>query len=177
MAEKNKTTQENPMRDIKISKVVLNIGMGNNIQDIDKAYTLAERLTGKKPIKTVATRKAKTFKVSKGRILGVKVTLRGADKIEFLKKVLIAKENRIKQSNFDDEGNFSFGMKEYLDIPGEKYDSAIGILGFNINVKLERAGYRIKRRKIQKQRIPKKHRIGKEEAKNFIKDTLGIQIL
>ena len=86
MTETSKTTQETPMRNIKIAKVVFSIGMGRNIQDIDKAYILAERLTNKKPVKTLSTRKSKTFKISKGRAVGIKVTLRGNDKIDFLKR-------------------------------------------------------------------------------------------
>lgn len=169
-------SKENPMKEIRITKVVLSMGMGRNLQNLDKAEILARRLTGMTPVKTVSTRKAKTFKVSRGRAIGIKVTLRGKNKLDFLKRMLLAKERTLKKSNFDDEGNFSFGVKEYLDIPGEKYDPKIGVIGFNVNTTLERPGYRIKLRKIQKRKIPRNHRITKEESMEFAKNLLGIKI-
>ncbi|MEA2004283.1 MAG: 50S ribosomal protein L5 [archaeon] len=165
------------MKDIKVSKVVLNIGLGKNVDRLDSAMILAERLTGCKPVKTLASRKAKTFKIGRGRVIGVKVTMRGSKSLDFLKKLFQAKGNTIKKSSFDREGNFNFGFEEYLEIPGVKYDPSIGIMGFNISVTLERPGFRIKRRKIQKRKIPMSHRISGDESVVFIKKKFGVEII
>ncbi len=167
----------NQMRQIKIAKVVLNIGLGKNVDRLDAAKRLAEKLTGCKPIQTIASRRAKTFKVGRNRVIGVKVTMRGPEAVEFLKKLLIAKENILKSSSFDKEGNFNFGFNEYLEIPGIKYDPSIGILGFNVSVTLERPGFRIKRRKIQKKKLPMSHRLSKDESVEFVKNELGVEIV
>ncbi|MEA3229448.1 MAG: 50S ribosomal protein L5 [archaeon] len=165
------------MRKIKVTKVVLNIGLGRNVEKLDNAMLLAKRLTEHKPVKTLASRKAKTFKVGRNRAIGVKVTMRGPEALVFLKKLFLAKENMLKKSSFDSEGNFNFGFNEYLEVPGIKYDPSIGILGFNVSVTLERAGFRIKRRKIQKRKVPKTHRIFRDEAVDFVKEEFNIAIV
>ena len=175
MSEKE-NKKENPMRKIKVSKVTLSIALKESGENIEKAYTLAERLTDAKPVRTLATRRARTFRIRKGLPIGVKVTLRENKGIDFLKKVLIAKENKLSSNNFDDEGNFGFGVEEYLDIPGQKYDPKLGMLGLNVNVSLERAGFRVKRRKIQKRKLPKNHKINKGDAISFAEKEIGIRI-
>jgi large subunit ribosomal protein L5 len=170
-------TNENPMKKIKIAKVVVNIGLGKNIKDIEKATTLIEKLTGTKSVKTLSTRKARTFGVGKNRTVGVKVTLRGKNKIDFIKKTIFPLDNTLSKKCFNDEGNFGYGLKEYLEVPGEKYDPAIGIMGFSVNICLERPGYRIKRRKLKTKKIPKTHKISKDEAIEFAKKELNITIV
>ena len=102
--------------------------------------------------------------------------MRGDEAFEWLKKFLQAVENRLKESQFSD-GNFSFGVKEYIHIPGVKYNPEIGILGMDVCVTLERPGFRIKRRKIRRKKIGKKHRISKEETIKWAKEKLGVEIV
>ena len=169
--------KENPMRTIRIAKIIVNIGLGKNIKDIDKATALIKLITKHKPVKTTSLRKARTFGVGKGRTIGTKVTIRGDDKSELLRKLLFPLDNILSTKCFDNEGNFGFGLKEYLDIPGLKYDPSIGIMGFNVNICLERAGYRIKKRKIKQKKLPRHHRISKEDAIEFAKKELNITIV
>lgn len=169
--------KENPMKSIRITKIIVNIGLGKNIKDIDKATALIKMITKHKPVKTKSSRKARTFGVGKGRTIGTKVTVRTDDKTELLKKLLFPLDNTLSSKCFDNEGNFGFGLKEYLDVPGLKYDPSIGIMGFNVNICLERAGYRIKKRKIKQKIIPRHHRISKEEAIEFAKKELNITIV
>jgi len=161
------------MRSVKIGKVTLSIAAGAAADRLEKSIVLAERLTGRKAARTVATRRARTFRVRKGSPVGLKVTLRDSAAKEFLKKLLPALDNKLKASSFDDEGNFAFGIHEYLDIPGVKYDPELGILGMNVVVTLERAGWRVKRRKIAKSKIGRSHRISADEAQAFAKRELG----
>jgi large subunit ribosomal protein L5 len=164
------------MRRIEIEKVVLNVGCAGDLEKIDRAKKLLEMLTGRTPIVTKSKRRS-TFGISKGKPVGAMVTLRGKEAEDFLKKALYAVENKLKPSQFDSEGNFSFGIKEYIDIQGVKYSHQVGMLGLDVCASLKRPGFRIKYRRIQKRKIPKKHRISKEEAMEWVKNNLGVEIV
>jgi len=170
-------TSSNAMRNLRLGKVVLNIGLRESGEAVEKAYNFLKSLSQAKPVKTLAGKKARTFRVRRGLPIGVKVTLRRDEALVLLKKVLPAVDSRIHETAFDNEGNFSFGIKEHLDIPGQKYDPKIGVLGLNVNASLERNGSRIKLRKIRKSIVGKKHRISKQEAIAFTKDVLGIKVV
>jgi len=97
--------------------------------------------------------------------------------VEFLKRALVAVNNKIKASSFDDYGNVSFGISEHVVIPGMRYDPEIGIFGLDVAITLERAGYRVARRKRKKARLPKSVRISKEEAIMFLQDNFGVTVV
>lgn len=161
------------MRRIRIEKVTLNVGCGGDLQKIEKAKKLLEILTGRKPVVT-KSRKRSTFGIAKGKPVGVKVTLRKKAAEEFFERVLTAIDRKVKESQFDKDGNLNIGIKEYIDLPGAKYQPSIGIMGFDVSITFERPGYRIKRRRIQKRKIPKTHRINKEEVINWLKEKYGV---
>jgi large subunit ribosomal protein L5 len=165
----------NSMRKIKIEKVVLNVGCGGDLKKIEKAKKLLEFLTGRKS-KTTLSKKRSTFGVAQRKPVGVKVTLRKKKAEEFLKLALQAVENRLNPEQFDSEGNFSIGIKEYIDLPNIKYQHDIGILGLDVSVSLERPGYRIKRRRIQSRKIHSKQKINKDEAINWLKENFGVEV-
>lgn len=159
---------ENPMRKIRLEKLTLNIGSGEAGPGLEKAKALLEKLTQRKAVTTI-THKRSTFGVTKGRPIGAKVTLRGEAAMELLKNLLQAVDNRIKPSQFDRNGNFSFGIQEYIHIPGFKYDPDIGILGMDVCITLMRPGFRVSRKRIRPGRIAKSHRITPEEAQAWVK--------
>ena len=97
--------------------------------------------------------------------------------IEFLKKVLPVVDNKISKECFDERGNFSFGIKEHIEIPGVRYDPEIGIFGMDICVSLSRPGYRVKKRRIEKTKIGSKHLLTPEEAMVFVKEALGVEVV
>ncbi len=169
--EKN---EENPMRRIRIEKVTMNIGCGEAGEKLEKAKKLLEKITGKKVVIT-RTHKRTTFGMAKGRDIGCKVTLRGKNAAEFLKKALDAVDNKISSKQFDRQGNFSFGLKEYIDLPGSKYDPDIGMYGMDIAVTLERPGFRVKRRRLPA-KIGKGHLIAKEDAQNWVLKNFAVKI-
>ena len=107
--------------------------------------------------------------------IGGKVTLRGKDALDFIDLTLKAKNNKIKR-NLSNEGVFSYGIHEYLDVPGIKYDPNLGIRGFDVCVSLKRKGYRVKQRKYNIAKVGKKHRITKDEAIEFAKEKLKIVV-
>src|SRR3990167_7332483 len=127
----------NTMREIKIEKITINIGVGEAGEKLDRAKKLLERLTNKKIVLT-RTAKRTTFGTPKGRTIGCKVTLRKNDALEFLKKAFDALDFKLNESIFDKQGNFSFGIKEHIDLPGVRYDPEIGIYGMDVSVTLER---------------------------------------
>jgi large subunit ribosomal protein L5 len=158
---------ENPMRTIRLEKLTLNIGAGEAGPGLDKAKALLEKLSQKKVVVTSA-RKRTTFGTPKGRPIGVKVTLRGQAARELLERLLQASDNRLRPGQFDSNGNFSFGIKEYIHIPGFKYDPDIGILGMDVCVTLMRPGFRVSRKRIRPGRIGRSHRITPEEAQKWV---------
>lgn len=164
----------NSMKEIKLEKVTFNIGCAEDKEKLARAEKLLAKLTNKKPIIT-KTHKRNTFGLAKGRPIGVKVTLRGREAEKLLKDVLKSVDNkvRVKQVN---EGNFSIGVKEYIDLPNVNYDPEIGIMGFDFTVTLERAGYRVKRRKLRKAKIGKSHIITKQETIEWLKKT-GVNVV
>ena len=164
------------MREIKIEKITLNIGCGDDKERIEKSKKLLEYLTEKKPVVTTS-KKRSTFGVAKGKPIGVMVTLRGKNALEFLKKSFEAIGKKIKNSQFTDEGNFGIGIREYIDLPGVKYQHIVGMMGLDVIVTLERAGYRIKRRRIQQRKISARHRINKEDAIGWVKNNFGVEII
>jgi len=87
---------------------------------------------------------------------------------------LTAKRKVLKESNFDKQGNLSFGVHEYIDFPGVKYDPSIPMFGFDVCVSLTRKGKRVTLRKLRPAKIGKKHRIAKDEAIEFVKSTFGV---
>lgn len=165
----------NPMREIKIDKVTLNVGCGDDHAKIERAKELLKYLTEQTPIMTKSKRRS-TFGIPKHKPLGMKVTLRKAKAVEFFKSVLESVENKVKLSQLDNEGNINFGIKDYIELPDVRYQHSIGMLGLDVAVTLERPGYKIKKRKIQKRKIPKKHKINKEEVANWLKEKFGVQV-
>ena len=113
MAEKKEDNKEgNKMREVRLDKVVLNIGCAGDKDAIERATKLLDMITeGKKPVITTSKRRS-TFGIAKARPVGVKVTLRGKDAMDVLKVSFAGVENRLKASSFNDQGNFNFGVKE-----------------------------------------------------------------
>ncbi len=165
---------ENPMKKIRIEKLTLNIGCGDDKHKIEKAQDILKRLTSAKAVVT-QSRKRSTFGVAKGRPLGVKLTLRDEKAEQFFNSVLKSLENKVKESQIDNGGNINFGIKEYIDLPGVRYVPEIGMLGMDVAVTLERPGYHVKRRRVRKALIGKKHMINKEDAIDWLKKR-GVKI-
>ncbi|MBI2547123.1 MAG: 50S ribosomal protein L5 [Candidatus Aenigmarchaeota archaeon] len=165
---------ENPMKQIRIEKVTLNIGCGDDKQKIENARKFLEKLTQVKPVITVSKTRS-TFGIAKGKPLGVKVTLRNGGAEQFFNSVLKSFDNKVKQDQIDNSGNLSFGVKEYIDLPNVKYMPEIGMLGMDVAVTLERPGYHVKRRRIKKAIIGKTHRINKEDITNWLQQR-GVKV-
>ena len=164
------------MEEIRIEKVTLNIGTGGPGDNLDKAMKLLQNLTSSKPVQTSTKKKIPTWGLRPGLKIGCKVTLRGRKAESFFKKLLEAKNNSLNPKNFDTNGNLSFGISEYLDIPGAEYDMSIGIIGLEAAVTLTKPGFRISKRRIKQKKIPYKIRISKQKAMDFVSNKYSIKI-
>jgi len=167
---------ENVMKDIKIGKIVVNIGIGQVGDDVEKAVNLLEKLTERQPVRSESSENAKTFGVREGLNVGAFVTLRGEEAREFLERVLPAAEE-IRADAFDGEGNFSFGISEYIDVPGVDYDADIGMMGFEVAVSLERPGYRVKKRDHKPTHVGKEHKVSNEDGIEFVKSNFDVEVV
>jgi len=185
MHMEKKDKKNNPMRSIVIDKITLNIGIGHAGEELEKAKTLLERLSGGKAIETKAHGRNPVFKIKKGDPIGAKTTLRGKEALEFVKKALVVRGMKLSGRSFDKTGNFSFGVPEYIDFPGAKYDPqlAIGpskdkIMGFDVCVTLRRkGGWRVERRRMARSCMGSSHGISKTDAQGFAEQTLGVQLV
>nr|AJS13337.1 50S ribosomal protein L5P [uncultured archaeon] len=166
----------NQMREIKIEKVTLNIGAGKDQSKLDKAVLLLKSVSGKNPVKTFTNKRIEEWGLRPGLPIGCKLTLRKKAAQELLARLLDAKDNKLTEIQFDNSGNISFGISEYIDIPGVKYDPNIGIMGLQVCITLERPGFRIKRRKLERKKIPLRHSIKKEDAIDFMKKAFKVKI-
>lgn len=167
--------KENPMKEITVEKVSLNMGIGPEPEELKKAEAILERISGGKPVKTKAKVRLPIWGLRPGIPIGVKVTLRNEKADAFLKNALAAKENKLNRKSFDTSGNFGFGIQEYIDLPGTKYDPKLGIKGFDVLVTLGRPGYRVRRKKLSRQ-LGKKHLISRNEAMEFIEKKYAVEL-
>ena len=165
----------NPMRNIKIAKVTLNIGTGKDEEKLKKGMKLLATLSGVKIVKAFTVKKIPGWGVRPGLPLGCKTTMRGKAAEALLKRLLAARTDKLPKSCFDDFGNVSFGIDEYINIPGVKYDPSIGMLGLEVSVTLERPGYRIKRRRLRPAKITTRHKVKKDDAIAFMQSTFGVK--
>ena len=165
------------MRDLHVEKVVVNIGVGEAGERLVKAEKVLEMVTGQKPVETISKTVNRDLGIRQGMPLGCKVTLRGQVAEDFVKKALVIREMRVPEYSFDKEGNMSFGISDYTDFEGMKYDPEIGIFGMDISVVLRRPGNRITQRALLRRRIPKSHRVCRDEAIQFMKDKFEVEVV
>ncbi len=162
------------MRTPKIVKVVLSAG--DSGKELDKAVKLLKLVSERNPqvVKSGPKRRIPAFGVKPDMPLGTNVTVRGNEAVKLLKKLLGAIDNQLKKKQIS-ENTFSFGIQEYIEIPGIEYEREIGIKGFNVTVSFERAGFRVARKKIKSGKIGKNQRIPKEEIIKFMEGEFKTQ--
>jgi len=166
----------NQMEGVKIAKATVNIGVGESGERLARAEQLIINITDQKPVRTISKVTNPEFGIRRGQPIACKVTLRNERAVKAVKMVLDGIGNMLKASQFDMQGNVSFGIEEHIDIPGMRYDPDIGIFGMNVAVTFEKPGYRIKRRKIQHKKVPNKHQVTKEETMEFMKQEFHVNI-
>ena len=157
---------ENPMKKIILEKVVLSVGGSGD--SLEKGFKLLKLLTGRNPARMKSTKRIPSLGVRPKLEVGAMVTMR-KNLIEFLKKMLTTADNTLKKSQVS-ENSFSFGVKEYIEVPGIEYQRDIGIKGLDVTVTFKRAGKRVKIKKIKSGKIPKRQNVSKDEIIKFMKE-------
>jgi len=174
--EKEKNTsnkKENVMRTIKIEKVVLSVGA--TAQNLEKGVKLLKYLTGKNPAKMKSRKRIPSWGVRPGLEIGAVITIR-KDAETIIKRMLAAEDNKLKKKQIS-VNNFSFGIKEYIEIPSVEYQRDIGIMGLDVTIVFKRVGRRVKLRKIKKGKIPKRQHISKDEIIDFMKNKFETEFI
>jgi large subunit ribosomal protein L5 len=167
----------NEMREIYVGKLTLNVGSGRNQDKREKARKLIEELTGQEPITATANKRIAGWDIRPGLPVGALLTLRDDDAVDILERLLYAKDYEIERDSFDDHGNISFGIPEYVDIEDLDYDTDIGMMGLEAAVTLRRPGYRIKHRKVRSKQIPDSHRIHQDDAIEYFEDNFDVTVI
>ncbi|MDE1856916.1 MAG: 50S ribosomal protein L5 [Candidatus Micrarchaeota archaeon] len=166
---------DNKMREVRLEKLVVNIGSGSEQGPQENARKLLTLITGRNPANEISRTRNPSFHIAKGQKIGAYVTVRGDEAKKLLARLLGAVSNRIKESSITDN-SVSFGIREYIDINGVKYDPKIGMLGMNVNMSFGRPGRRISLRKRARGRVSDGHRIvTKEEIKEYLKHNFKVE--
>lgn len=171
-----KKEQKHPLKP-HIAKVTVNIGVGEAGEKLKKAESVLEGVTKQKAVQTISKTTNKDWGLRKFMPIGCKVTLRKKAAETFLVSALKIRENKISEYTFDDQGNFSFGVPDHTLFEGQKYDPNIGIFGMDICVTVEKPGYRIKHRRINRRKIPQRHGLTIEETMKFITEKFNVEVV
>jgi len=131
----------NPMQVPKLEKIVINMGVGDAVQNpklLESAVAEMGQIAGQRPVVTKAKRSISTFKIRQGMSIGAKVTLRGQRMYDFLDRLVNVALPRVRDfrgisgKGFDGRGNFALGLKEQLIFPEIDYDKVDKIRGMDI---------------------------------------------
>jgi large subunit ribosomal protein L5 len=134
---------KNPMQVPHVEKVIINMGVGDTLQNpklLDAAINDLAAITGQKPLVTKAKKSIAGFKVRKGMSVGLKVTLRGQRMYDFLEKLFFVALPRVRDfrglstRGFDGRGNYTLGIKEHLIFPEIEYDKVEKVRGMDITI-------------------------------------------
>jgi large subunit ribosomal protein L5 len=162
------------MREPRVEKVVVHMGVGQGGRELADGEEILEEVTSQQPVRTTATATEPAFNIREGDPIGAKVTLRDEDAHAFLDTALELVE--LRRAQFDDTGNFSFGIEDHTDFPDQEYDPTIGIYGLDVTVNLVRPGYRVAKRDKASRSIPSSHRLSVADATQYVEASFDVEV-
>ncbi|WP_134671355.1 50S ribosomal protein L5 [Halorussus marinus] len=162
------------MREPTIEKIVVHMGVGEGGRALADAEEIIEDVTGQQSVRTQAKATKPEFGIRQGDPIGAKVTLRDDEAEEFLETALPIAD--VSAGQFDDTGNFSFGIEEHTEFPSQEYDPNVGIYGLDVTVNLVRPGYRVSKRDKVTRSIPSGHRLSAEDAIAYLEANFDVEI-
>src|SRR6056297_2318239 len=162
------------MREPTVEKVVVHMGVGEGGRELADAEDILEAVTGQQSVRTSAKRTVQEFNIREGDPIGAKVTLRDETAEEFLETALALVD--LSASQFDETGNFSFGIEEHTEFPSQEYDPNVGIYGLDVTVNLVRPGYRISKRDKVTRSVPSAHKLDAEDAIAYLESNFDVEV-
>ncbi|MCR8462652.1 MAG: 50S ribosomal protein L5 [Candidatus Korarchaeota archaeon] len=173
--KKYKDRYPNPNLIPRLEKVVINYSCGPDESKLERAKTILEGFFGKKLALVRAKKTIHTWGIRRGKTHGWKLTLRGEEAYQWLKRLMKVIDYTVYEEQIDKYGNFSFGVKEHIEIPGVKYIPELGTIGFDVCVTFCRNGYRVMRRRLKTSKIPLRHRLTREDVIIFLRE-MGVTV-
>ncbi|AGB16547.1 ribosomal protein L5 [Halovivax ruber XH-70] len=174
MSDAESSADFHSMREPRVEKAVVHMGVGQGGRELADAEDIIEEISGQQSVRTQAAATEPEFGIRQGEPIGTKVTLRGDDAHEFLETALPIADLSARQ--FDETGNFSFGVAEHTDFPSQEYDPNIGIYGLDVTVNLVRPGYRVAKRDQATRSIPSNHRLTPEDSIRFLEAAFDVEV-
>jgi len=174
MSSETESGEFHEMREPRVEKVVVHMGVGQGGRELANAEEILGEVAGQQPVRTQAQETVGEFDIREGDPIGAKVTLRDEAAHEFLETSLALSD--LSRSQFDETGNFSFGVEEHTDFPSQEYDPNVGIYGLDVTVNLVRPGYRVSKRDKASRSIPSGHRLDVADAVAFVEANFDVEV-
>ena len=174
MSSETESGEFHDMREPRVEKVVVHMGVGQGGRELANAEEILAEVAGQQPVRTQARETVGEFDIREGDPIGAKVTLRDEAAHEFLETSLALAD--LSRSQFDETGNFSFGVEEHTDFPSQEYDPNVGIYGLDVTVNLVRPGYRVAKRDKASRSIPSGHRLDVADAVAFVESEFDVEV-